>query len=369
MGLFGPIWKRNDVEKALAWVRSEPDEKKLIRAAEESPHGKVRTVAVLKITDQAVLTRAALKDPDWDVRQSAAYRLTDQETLKLIAAQDSHIEVRKSALLRITDEAFLVAYAAQIHNDTLARYAMEHVNSQKYLALAAATSGWSGIVKNCLKKLNTPPSQEVLDILRQGRDPQVKEFLIPYESRERRAKAAVSDPDHNMREKALLTLDDPELLYQAATGDEYYSCRKAALNRLRQLKKQLPAGWWEAHITEGLADQRLPLRARAAETDPEAAKEVAGEIASGSGAALFPMVTMPVVRELEAMVSDGRKNAAKALHDLYMSDALPPALAGHAREQRKRFYSPHSDGMVDSTVCGETFRHEDYVHEETIRPL
>ena len=59
----------------------------------------------------------------------------------------------------------------------------------------------------------------------------------------------------------------------------------------------------------------------------------------------------------------------KELYHLYRSEDLNPALSGHAAEQRKRFYREHADRMVDSTVCGETFRHEDYIRDETIRPL
>ncbi len=369
MGLFGPVWKGKNKEKALAWVKGESDQGKLARAALEANLADVRSAAVRKVEDQAVLAKAAVDDPSWEVRDAAAWRLDDQETLKRIAGQDPSGDVRISALLRIRDEMYLVAYAAQIHNDRLARTAMEHVKSPEALAVAAATSGWSGIVRNCLKKIGPDPSEEVLAILRQGKDPQVREYLIPYQSSAEREKTALKDADRNNRRRAIFTLDSWEVLYRAATEDSDASCRRAAFERLGAIRKTIPDGWWAEHITEGVRDQMLPVRIRKGIINPDAAKEAAEEIANGRADALFPIMTMPAVDALEKLASGGNKDAVKALYKLYKSDTLNPELSGHAAEQKKRFYSEHVDRMVDSSVCGETYRHDDYVRDETIRPL
>ena len=53
---------------------------------------------------------------------------------------------------------------------------------------------------------------------------------------------------------------------------------------------------------------------------------------------------------------------------LYRSNELNPALSGHAQAQKRRITAQHKDGMVDSTVCGETFTHADYRFNETLLP-
>ena len=369
MGLFGPAWKGKNKEKALKWVKGSEDQAKLARAAREGTLPDVREAALRKLEDQKVIADAALHDPDWEVRRTAVWQLKDQDALKQAAGKDPVSEVRESALLSITDEQYLVSYAAQINSDRLARYAMERVTSQRWLALAAATNGWSSVVRNSLKKLGNEPSEEAIAILRQGKDPQVKDYLIPYLTKAEREQIALGDSDWKRRKKAILTLENREVLYRAATEDAEPECRRAAYERLRQLKKEIPAEWWEANIVEGLKDQQLPIRAKAAETDPDAAAEVAGKLADGAGEALYPFVTMPVVEALEKLVSGGNQKAEKALYQLYKSEALNPALAGHAAKQKKRFFTEHRDAMVESTLCGETYRHEDFMRDESIRPL
>lgn len=65
----------------------------------------------------------------------------------------------------------------------------------------------------------------------------------------------------------------------------------------------------------------------------------------------------------------GDANAAKVLMCLYRDSRLNPALSGYVKEQQKRMVQSHKDAMVDSNVCGETFRHEDYSFDSEILPL
>lgn len=77
---------------------------------------------------------------------------------------------------------------------------------------------------------------------------------------------------------------------------------------------------------------------------------------------------MGVVEALEKKLSAGDKAAARVLLALYRSNELNPALSGHAQAQKRRITAQHKDGMVDSTVCGETFTHADYRFNETLLP-
>ena len=50
-------------------------------------------------------------------------------------------------------------------------------------------------------------------------------------------------------------------------------------------------------------------------------------------------------------------------------ELLNPELHPHAEAQEGRLYQKHKDAMVDSSVCGETFRHDDGMYGEFITPI
>jgi len=370
MGLFTPDWKSRDKRKALQFVRKETDERMLCRIALEADSSDVCSRAAGKLTDQMLLARVAQSGAYADTRAAAVARLTDQDVLKVVAAQDLSLQVRKNALQRITDESYLIAYAAQINSGGLAEYAAERVKSPQGLALLAATNGRHAIVQRSLQELGGDPPHEVLVILRQSSNAQVREYLIPFGRKQERENTALTAAEPRHRAQAIRTLEDPDLLYQCATEDPNPGCRAAANETLRKRKKAIPSDWWNAHMEDKVSDQRTALLLKRAEMDLAAAKELAEMAVGGHVEAdwLYRHITMPIIGELEKLASAGREKAVKLLYALYTSEKLNPALSGHAQAQRARFRREHRDTMVDSTVCGETFRHEDHMANETILP-
>ena len=370
MGLFGPKWKSKNREKALRWVTETADSEQLGRAAREAELAEVRLAAIQKGNDQKVISEAALHDGSVSVRLEAVKLLNDQAVLRTVAAQDAYVEVRTAALRKITDETFLACYADRINRDSLAECALSQIKSQKGLALAAAVSGRAWIVKKCLDGLKRPPDEEIQAILRQSQTPEVQEFLIPYQSGAEREKIALTDTDASKRKKAISTLEDPDILYRIATEDSQKDCRVSAYRRLCRLRSSLPEAWWGAHITDGLTDQRLMLLSRHPEQDPKAAELIAKELIKGEcGTVLDPYITVETVNALERMFTAGNTQAGKTLYRLYKSETLNSALSSHAAAQSTRFHREHADRKVDSDVCGELYRHDDYLRGETLLPL
>ena len=371
MGLFTPAWKSKDKRKAMQFVNKETDQRLLCRIALEADSADVCSRATRKLTDQGLLTRVAKEGIFADARDAAVTRLRDQDALKTIAAQDLSLQVRKSALQRITDESYLIAYAAQINSGGLAEYAAERIRSPQGLALLAATNGRHTIVQRSLQELGDKPPEEALVILRQSSDSKVREYLIPFGNEQERGTVARTAAEPRHRARAIRTLEDYALLYQCATEDPSALCRAAANETLRKRKKAIPADWWSAHMEEKVSDQRMALLLKRAESDSAAARELAELAVGGHVEAdwLFRNITMPVIDEIEQLASAGKDKAVRLLYALYTSDKLNRVLSGQAQAQRTRFRREHRDVMVDSTVCGETFRHEDYMRNETILPL
>ena len=107
--------------------------------------------------------------------------------------------------------------------------------------------------------------------------------------------------------------------------------------------------------------------------DEKAARELAEMIAGEKEDKkyVWPRMTMGVIEQLEIMLTEGNENAGKVLYRLYKSqrERLNPALHSHAEAQEGRLYQKHKDAMVDSNVCGETFRHDDRMYGEFITPM
>ena len=81
---------------------------------------------------------------------------------------------------------------------------------------------------------------------------------------------------------------------------------------------------------------------------------------------------MAVIEQIEKMLTEGSEAAEKTLYRMYKSkiDMINPELHPYAREQAEaRAYQKHKDAMVDSSVCGETFRHDDGMYGEFITPI
>ena len=378
MGLFGPAWMKKDMVKALKALDNENDPKKLAEAALKAPVSDVRERALLRCDDEELYKKAALKDPSSEVRLVAVRRVRDQQTLMQIAGQDTSHKVRETALLYITDEAYKIIYANKINDHDLAMTAAEGVKSELGLAALAATNDKRAVIDDALKRLGRIKqiSQQTLDLLRSSNDPKVREFILPYADTQTRVNAIRSESDPGKRSKLVKTLDDKQELLRVAIEDRSQSCRRCAFERLYDLfKKQgkIKGDWWEKNIDENTRDQRQAMLLKQSSEDEKAARELAEMIVGEKDDRqyVWPRMTMAVIEQLEKMLTQGNENAGKILYKLYKSkkELLNPELHPHAEAQEGRLYQKHKDAMVDSTVCGETFRHEDGMYGEFITPI
>ena len=111
MGLFKPIWEREDLEgeklaKALLKVREMTSQDQLREVSVRAHHGQVIEMAIGRIEDQALLTRIALGvEPvaSDNARSSAARHLKDQEALIQVARTSPSESARIFATERISD--------------------------------------------------------------------------------------------------------------------------------------------------------------------------------------------------------------------------------------------------------------------------
>ena len=84
----------------------------LATLAETGHDEQLRSVAVSKLTDQAILAKVAVKDQVAYVRAAAVERLTDQTVLAKVAVKDGDGDVRVAAVGRLTDQTVLARVAA-----------------------------------------------------------------------------------------------------------------------------------------------------------------------------------------------------------------------------------------------------------------
>lgn len=357
MGLFTPIWKKTTMfdkkkeEKAMDYIRK-----------------------AIARDDQNELIAIATEAPNAELRWFAASHVKNEEILKRIACQDTHEKVRSHALCHINDEAFLVGYAVKIDNRHLSLLCIERVKSQEALALIAGSTDSEYKLNACLKRLNSP-SQNVIKILDANKNRLVQDFLAPYRSAEERNRTAFSEKDANVRAQIIRTLTDYKILYRCATEDPKGNCRVCAYQALRKQKNRIPGDWWSSHITEETDDQRLAVWVKTADENSENAQRLAEILKDvwkyGNPDKYYIIRHCPrsVIEIYEKKLSEGDKNAAKVLMCLYRDQSLNPALTAYVKEQEKRVVRSHKDAMVDSQVCGETFRHEDYSYDSDILPL
>lgn len=379
MGLFAPKWMNKDKNKAMNVVENEFDSAKLARAAQESPHADVRSRALVKCNDQEAYKKAVLSDSNAEVRYTAVLFLKDQETLKYVAGTDSSAKVRTGAILGVADEMYRIAYARQINDRDLALAAAEGVKSEKGRAMLIVTCGKSYIVDKYLKQLGNVKklSADTLAILRQSNDPKVKEFLFPLADSATRNKTFIDESNNDKRIKLISLVDDVDELYRVAVEDKYPALRVKAFDRLEELYRKygrIKHDWWKEHMDQNVRDQRQAWLLRRSSEDEAAARELAKMLVNYQDDSDYVWSRMPmeVLEQIEKMLTDGSKKAEVFLYRLYKTktDLLNPALQPYARQQGEtRAYQKHKDAMVDSTVCGETFRHEDCMYGEFVNPL
>ncbi|MBO4887325.1 MAG: hypothetical protein J5589_03315 [Firmicutes bacterium] len=379
MGLFGPAYMKNDRTKALSALEKETDKQKLIKAALSAPVCEVRERALIKVMDEEVFKKSALGDPNWKVRQTAVRWLKDQETLKKVAGQDEYSNVRRSALVNIQDETFKLIYAVKINDDDLAMTAAEGVRTEAGLAGLAIMCDKKAVVDYAVRNLRKfeKLSPEIVNVLRQSNDAQVKELLLPYEDEQTRTRTVRSITDPRKRSSIMGTLTDKNELYRLAVEDESRICRERAFSRLNELyvkQAKIDTHWWKEHIDPDTKDQRMAVLVKRSPQDQSAARELAQLLTSGKTdtSYIWPRVNKAVIEQLEKMLKDGSESAGTALYRLYKTFAGKPGpeLAAYAEEQfASRSYQKHKDAMVDSSVCGETYRHDDYMYGEFMRPL
>ena len=397
------------------------DPERIQRLAVDCPNSWVRCALVSKLSDPALLRQIAEKDVSTSVRKAALRQIHDESFLLNHARHVDDTELALVCIQQMEGEDALCQLAATSDGDEIAKACLLRLcvgahPEAGFMLNALADGGTTedllksfgidgeAIIQKCLTDLGPRLSPQSIKRLAEGKTATARQFAVPYLEPAERTRCVRREPAAELRAKLTRTLTDAGTLLDIATLDSSPKCRIAALETLRDrklcapehrdalyavasedsargcrdiayrilaaMRGKLSAGWWTGHIDDDAPDQRLPKLIRASATDAGAATAVARLIVEGkNNGYLYARCGMPVVEALEKMVSGGDVKAAKALHALYTSGSLNPALKGHAEAQKPRFTSKHNDGLVDSGVCGETFTHSDGYSDWSIRPL
>lgn len=84
---------------------------------------------------------------------------------------------------------------------------------------------------------------------------------------------------------------------------------------------------------------------------------------------LFEFMTPAAVSVLEEWLTDGSTAAGAVLMKLYRYQKLSSALSSYAKAQAPRIRTQHTDLTRESSVCGETTTHDDFITDVSIMPL
>ena len=397
------------------------DPERIHRLVIDCPNSWVRYALVSKVSDAALLRRIAEKDESVSVREVALKSICDPSFLSDYAMRAEDQKLVMTAIRQLEDEDALCKLAATTGSVAIAKACMLRLSVGEHpeagiLLDAIADGGMTkdffksfninggAIEQKCLAGLGGRLSSQSLKRLADGKTVTARRCALPYLASDELTRRIRQEPDADLRAELIRSLpvartlldiaaSDPspkcrvaaleglrdgklcgakhkDALYAIASQDGNGGCRDIAYRLLKDMRKKLDNEWWAAHIDDEAPDQRLARLVRAGATDRSAALKAARLIVEGKNDDyLRARIGMSVVEVLEQMVSDGDAKAAKALHALYISSDLNPALKVHAEAQKPRFTSTHRDGMVDSSVCGETFTHGDWYSNWSIRPL
>ena len=141
MGLIKPAWMydksfvssekdRKALEKAIKYVESINDVKKLIEVIENAPSWDVRTAAVNQIADQSLLSQLAVKGSDHGIRITALKNLNDQSIISSIATTDSDESVREVAVNMLSDQKILAYIVKNDQNANVRLAAADNISNQ-----------------------------------------------------------------------------------------------------------------------------------------------------------------------------------------------------------------------------------------------
>ena len=182
MGLFTPVWKQNNKQKALQYVADCNKQDKLELIAKEAVSLDVRAAAISKITDQALLLQYALGKSE-NARNAAIPALKDEVLIYRVAKEGQNKEVRELAADRLTD--------------------------QGYIADIARSDPDSNIRLKMVKRMTDPK--------------------LIYE-------IGIKDEDPYIRQEAVRALDDQEEIIKIAKGDDSHLVRFAARKKIEDEK-------------------------------------------------------------------------------------------------------------------------------------
>lgn len=402
MSLFEPIWKDPEIhndpkkeKKALEYILKlslRGDRKRVNEIALQAPSALLRLRAAEGVQDREVLKEIALRDEDEEVIACALAKIPDddfladyavktenngltarciknlrsQKAIAAVAGSTRDPDRIRACLDRLTEEELLADFAVQADSCRFSKICIQKLKSHPLIASVAVRVHDPDVIRLCLDRLEGDMEGEIADILAKSDEPMIRKFLSRRE--ETLKQKALTEPNISLRKELVSGLKDPKTLWRAATEDENVYVRMAACERLKALKSEIPADWWESHVDESTEDQRWVLWIRQEERDGTAAEKIAEDLyarksytrALGSVKDSYVLAHCPaqVIELLEKKLSAGDRIAGEVLIDLYRSEQLNPRLAQERENGRKRLTGTHTDGNVQE--CG--YPHRDQIN-------
>lgn len=199
MGLFTPVWKKDDLSKAIAAVRKMDNPQKLSKVAREAPNMHVRRLAIDMLSGQPMVEEiiAAISDPEElativcdtrnnDVQQLALAQLQDQQLLTRTLLLLRNSELKKAAFEKITDESCLVEIFAATEDMTMAAMAAKKVKDKERLHRVIVDTE---DIEKRIALYGVAFSREQAALLEQifnGRNPNAVRAIIPHLQQDKR---------------------------------------------------------------------------------------------------------------------------------------------------------------------------------------
>ncbi len=275
MGLFTPVWKERNLEKALAYVDKCNKQSTLTRIANEAYYSEVCIAAINKLTDQdtlyiiamnrgitgdaalerledpRLLLRLAVESQTAEKGKKALEKISDNECL-IQAARTAYVSaVREKAASRLTDPAVLKDIARRDKNADVRKAAVEGLDDEEILKVIAREDSSASVRGAALARIREPEARYAIG--RQDENELIRAETCSVLGDQASLKdILLNGKTENARRLAAEHLEDQEALERAARSDTSSEIRRLAREKLKdpQVKAELV-------FREGSEEERL----------------------------------------------------------------------------------------------------------------
>ena len=327
----------------------------------------------------------------------ARFSSIPQEKLAAIERLDDQLELAQVVCQHPKEDHLQPGYRAA---------AMKRIHSADALLYVALNTDTME-APQCLQRLPEPDRAALTPKLLMAKHPGICRMALEALTPRQRMEAVLQEGKCGHRELALGLIKDKPLLCELAR-----SCDDEELRRIAALR----SGDWELtkaalaqksvlYALDHIEDPDILLRLAAQTRDMFDFKSIARKLKKCSEALyaqalsayighieindkewvesftgwlsinghpesiLFDFMTPAAVSVLEEWLTAGSTAAGAVLMKLYRYQKLSSALSSYAKAQAPRIWTQHTDLTRESSVCGESTMHDDFITDVSIMPL